>query len=296
MEISRRHLLFAPWLSQLSAIELNKIKLGVTNDEVSEDPLVTVKFLRDYGLRYSEIRNVWGKYNTAQPIEKIRELRTIFDEHGIQTSVLATGFFKVPLPPNADALDKQWALLDAAMERAALLGTKRIRTFGFTYRDGEKPEAAVYPRIYELLTEAAKRARVKGLQLALENVGQSYIWSSTEAAAMLKAVKDDALGLTWDPNNAAQSGEKPFPDGFKRLDPARILNVHLRDFRRNGTGGADWCAVGEGEMDNLGQIRALLKHGYRDVFTLETHYKSPLGKEHASRTSMTALVKVFAKA
>ena len=49
-------------------------------------------------------------------------------------------------------------------------------------------------------------------------------------------VKDDNVGLTWDPKNAAQSGEKPFPDGYRRLDPARILHVHLRDYRHDQTG------------------------------------------------------------
>ena len=109
----------------------------------------------------------------------------------------------------------------------------------------------------------------------------------------MAAVKADNLGLTWDPNNAAQSGEKPFPEGYKRLDPKRIFNVHLRDFRKAASGSAvEWCAVGEGEADNVGQIRAIRKDGYRGPFTLETHYKSPQGKEHASRMSMTALLKV----
>ena len=51
-------------------------------------------------------------------------------------------------------------------------------------------------------------------------------------------------------------------------------------------------AVGEGEADNLGQIRALLKDGYKGTFTLETHWKSPKGKEFATRTSLTALLKI----
>jgi sugar phosphate isomerase/epimerase len=108
-------------------------------------------------------------------------------------------------------------------------------------------------------------------------------------------LKDDyapRLGLVWDPNNAGASGEQPFPDGYRLLDPARIIHVHLRDYRRNSEGKVEWTAVGEGEFDNLGQLRALLKDGYKETFTLETHYKSPLGKAHASRTSLTALLKI----
>jgi sugar phosphate isomerase/epimerase len=299
MKLTRRSLLAAPFAAPLLALDPSKLKLSITIDEIDDDPVVCVRFMKEFGLRYGEIRNVWGKYNTSLPLEKMKELRQIFNEHGIQTSVLATGFFKVPLPPDTpagqEALDKQWKLLDGAMERASIMGTKKIRTFAFTYGNDEKPNPAVYPRIYELVKEAARRAKAKGFQLALENVNHSYVWSSTETAALLKAVQDDALGLTWDPNNAAETLEKSYPDGYRKLDPARILNVHLRDFRKNAEGKVEWCAVGEGEMDNLGQIRALRKAGYDQAFTLETHYKSPQGKQHASRTSMTGLLKVVEK-
>ena len=297
--MTRRELFFASLAAPLLALDPAKLKLGISIDEIDDDPMVIVPFMKEFGLRYAEIRNIWGKYNTSQPLEKLTELRKIFDQHGITTSVLATGFFKVPLPPDTpagrEALDKQWQLLDGAMERASIMGTKKIRTFAFTYGNDEKPDPAAYPRIYELVKEAARRARAKGFQLALENVNHSYVWSSTETAALLKAIPDDALGLTWDPNNAAETFEKSFPEGFAKLDAARILNVHLRDFRKNAAGKVEWCAVGEGEMDNLGQIRALRKAGYREAFTLETHYRSPLGKQHASRTSMTGLMKVVEK-
>lgn len=289
MSPTRRSFLLAP--GALAALPLSQLQLGVTNDEIADDPAAAVRFLKEFGLRWAEIRNVWGKYNTAQPLEKMRELRSLFDEHGISTSVLATGFFKVPVPRTDRALDEQWALLDAGLERAKIMGTSTLRTFAFTYRPNEKDEA-VYGRIYELLREAARRAKAHGCRLAVENVGQSYVWSSSECAAMLKAVREDNLGLTWDPNNAAQMGDRVFPEGYRRLDPGRIFNIHLRDFRKSAAGPVEWCAVGEGEMDNLGQIRAARRDGYRGPFTLETHYKSPLGKEHASRTSLGALLKV----
>jgi sugar phosphate isomerase/epimerase len=287
----------APLAKLAKAIPLAKFPLGVTTDEIDEDLKTALTFLREFGLEQAEIRNLWGKYNTAQPIEKIREARKMMDEYRVKTSILSTGFFKVPLPADKSAaLDEQWALLDGAFDRADIMGVKKLRTFAFTYRAGEKPDPAVYPRIYELLREAAKRARARGFQLAVENVGESYVWSGEEAGRMLKAVKDDALGLTWDPNNAAVTGEKSYPDGYKQLDTARILHVHLRDFRRNANGKVEWCAVGEGEMDNLGQIRALLAAGYKGTWTLETHYRSPQGKAHATRTSLTALLKVVEKA
>jgi L-ribulose-5-phosphate 3-epimerase len=298
--ISRRSFLYAPALavagSRLQAIPLSQIRLGVTTDEIDEDVLTAARFLREFGLGYAEVRSIWGKYNTSQPVDKVREAKQIFDEHKIRTSVLGTAFFKIPLPPETPqgqgVLDNQWALLDSGMERAKILGTDKIRVFAFTYDKGDTRDSKTYGRIYELVREAAARAKTRGFRLALENVGGSYVSTGAEAANLLKAVPDDNLGLTWDPNNAAASGEQAFPDGYRKLDPARIIHVHLRDFAHKD-GKVEWRAVGDGEMDNLNQVRALLKSGYKETFTLETHYRSPQGKAHATRTSLTGLLKVI---
>ena len=93
-----------------------------------------------------------------------------------------------------------------------------------------------------------------------------------------------------------RKGRYPFPEGYKLLDPARIIHVHLRDFKHNAAGKVEWCAVGEGEADNLGQSRALVKDGLKGTGTLETHLRPPQGKAYASSTSLKALLKVIEKA
>ncbi|MEO8128704.1 MAG: hypothetical protein ABI822_16500, partial [Bryobacteraceae bacterium] len=123
---TRREALAAPALAfpihRLLALPLAQMKLGVTTDEIDEDVTTAANFLREFGLSWAEIRNVWGKYNTAQPMEKIREASSILDQHKIRVSIEGTGFFKVPLPAETaegqKALDEQWKLLDGAMERA----------------------------------------------------------------------------------------------------------------------------------------------------------------------------------
>ena len=286
----------APLASRLPALPLSTFKLGITTDEVDDDPLAAAHFLRRYGLRWAEVRNIWGPYNTAQPLEKVRQARTIFDEQGIRISVLDTGFFKIPLPPDTPEgrrkLDEQWKLLDSAMERAAVFGTRKIRIFTFMLGKGEKPSTKSCDRIDELLREAARRARPGRFELAVEDIGGGYVSNAAESAELLNRVKDDNIGLTWDPNNAAESGEQPFPGGYRRLDPARIFHVHLRDYRHDSAGKVVWTAVGQGEFDNLGQIRALLKDGYKETFTLETHWRDPHGKLYSTETSLKGLLKI----
>jgi sugar phosphate isomerase/epimerase len=275
----------------LPAEKLSRFRLGITTDEINEDLAEACRFLRRFGLEYAEIRNIGGKYNTAQPIEKIQEARKVLDEYRIRLAILDTGFFKVPLPPEGAEgnrkIDEQWKLLDAAKERAKILGTDKIRIFGFTYREGQKiPHAEA--RIAELLSEAVRRA--PGFRLAMENVGESYVWSGAQSADMLRRVK--GLWLVWDPNNAASTGEQSFPDGYKLLDPARIVHVHLRDYKRLPGGKTEWCGVGQGEFDHVGQFRALFKAGYKETMSLETHFQIDGSKAKASEFSIQALLKI----
>lgn len=294
LRLSRRAVLASTLAVLAKAVPLADVRLGVTADEIDEDPQVAGAFLERFGIRYAEVRNLWGKYNTAQPLEKVKEARATFAAHHVQVQVLDTAFFRGAVPMDAAALDKEWALLDSAMDRADIFGAKVLRTFAFLPKDGNTSDMSVAPRSYELLQEAATRAAKRDLRLAIENLKGSYVQTGADSARILKAVKHPNLGLTWDPNNAAAAGEKSFPDGFKQLDPARIFNVHLRDFAHKD-GKVEWAAVGTGEFDNLAQIRALRKAGYRGPLTLETHWHDPKGKAYSTEVSLTALLKVIEK-
>ena len=301
---SRRELLAASGLAlfarRLGALPLADIKLGVTTDEIDDDVNIAAKFLAEHNLKWAEVRNIWGKYNTDQPMDKVREARGILDERGVKVSIEGTGFFKIPLPPETPAgqsrLDKEWELLDRSFERAKAFGTNKLRIFTFMLGRGEKPTPEGYERIYELTREAARRARRAGCLLAVETIGGGWVGTGAQGGELLKQVKEDSLGITWDPNNAAQEGETPYPDGYRKLDVARIFHVHLRDFKHEN-GKVVWAAVGQGEFDNVAQIRALLKDGYKGTFTLETHWRDPQDRRpmHATEISLAGMMKVIEK-
>src|SRR3954447_11822236 len=208
---NRRQFLAAPALAllarRLRALPLADIKLGITTDEIDDDVLTAAKFLQQNNLHWAEIRNIWGPYNTSQPLEKVREANRILDEHGIKVSIEGTGFFKIPLPPDTPegqkTLDAQWTLLEAAKERAKAFDTDKLRIFTFMLGKGETKTDQAYDRIWELTREAARRA--KGFRLAVENIGGGYVSTGAEAGIMFKNVKEGNIGLTWDPNNAGES-------------------------------------------------------------------------------------------
>ena len=100
--LTRRAAFAAAFAPFASALPMAKVSLGVTTDEIDDDVEVAAAFLQEFKLHWAEVRNIWGKYNTAQPVDRVREARAIFDKHGIRTSILGTGFFKIPLPPCRD--------------------------------------------------------------------------------------------------------------------------------------------------------------------------------------------------
>jgi len=301
--ITRRNLLggvaFAGLASRLPAAKLSAFKLGITTDEVDDDLGVAIEFIKRFGLKYAEIRGLWGKYNTSQPVEKIHRAKKLLDENNIAACILDTGFFKIQLPPETaegnKKLDEQWALLDRAMERARIFGTNKIRTFAFQYAKGGQPDASLYPRISELLKEAARRAKKGGFRLAIENVGGNHVSTAAQLAKMLELVQDDAFGAIWEPNNSVREGGTGFPEGYRLIDPKRIFHVHLRDFRKMPSGKYEWCGVGQGEFDHVGQLRALLKDGYKETLSLETHFTIDGSKAKASEYSMKGLLAAIAK-
>ncbi len=301
--ITRRNLLGTVALgglaSRLPAAKLSAFKLGITTDEVDDDLGVAIEFIKRFGLKYAEIRSLSGKYNTSQPVEVVREAKKLLDENNIAACILDTGFFKVQLPPETaegnKKLDEQWALLDRAMERAKIFGTDKIRTFAFQYPKGSQPDASLYPRISELLKEASRRARKGGFRLAIENVGGNHVSTAAQLAKMMDLVQDDAFGAIWEPNNSVREGGTGFPEGYRLIDPKRIFHVHLRDFRKMPSGRYEWCGVGQGEFDHVGQLRALLKDGYKETLSLETHFTIDGSKAKASEFSMKGLLAAIAK-
>ena len=299
MTLSRRHFLAAsavtPFAGCLQALPLSAIRLGVTSDEIDEDPAIAAEFLHRFGVQYAEVRNIWGKYNTAQPLDKVREARAKFDAQNVKVSIVDTAFFRGAIPSDGPALDKEWTLLDNAMDRADIFGTKLLRTFAFMPAAGASQEGGVPDRGLALLHDAARRAAKRDFRLAIENLKGSYVQIGADAAKLLASANEPNLGLTWDPNNAAAAGEKSFPDGYRLLNPARIFHVHLRDFRHKPDGTVEWTAVGAGEFDNFAQITALRKDGFRGSLTLETHWRAPEGKAFSTETSLKALLKVIDK-
>lgn len=277
-------------------------KLGVITDEVSPDlPTALHKFIPKYGLKWIEIRNVTIDGQKHYPFRdetpaQLHEMRRQLDGAGVRLSVLDTDVYKIPLPgtklaqgaagelnPSSGEYDRQLENLKRGADSAHILGTDKLRLFSFLRADDLN---SVFNRVIDELGKAVDVAKRNGVVLVMENEFSCNIATGAESGRMLKAISDPTLMLNWDPGNAIQAGEIPFPNGWDSFDHSRIGHMHLKD-----GDGHHWLPIGGGKIDFIGQFRALKQMGYSQTLSLETHYRNAQHDPYTSSVeSMDGLV------
>jgi len=276
-------------------------KLSVLTDEISQDFGHACEVAaREFGLGYVELRAMHNKNVMTWDAHDIAEARKVLEQFQLRVSEIASPIFKTdwpgapksPFSPKkpefgADFTEAQQdELTDRACELAKTFNTTYVRIFDFWRLDDQKPHRAA---IDDRVRQAAIRAGKKGVTLNLENEGSCNTATGAEAGRLLNAVREPTLMVNWDPGNAAERGEKAYPDGYAKLPKDRIGHVHCKDVVTKAGGGTEWAAMGTGIVDWAGQFRAFKKDGYAGAISLETHWRGGLTPEEASRRSMAGL-------
>jgi len=280
---------------------LSRFKLGAISDGFSQDFEEALKIMRGYGLRWVEIRKVFGVYNIEASPQQIQQIKRQLDKYEFRVSVIDSALYKCTLPGTKPAnvekdeypYAEQMDLLKRACDRAHALGADKIR--GFTFWRVAHPES-ISERVAEELVKAAEVARGAGMRLVIENEESCNAATGSELAETLrKAASAPNLGANWDVGNGYWRGEVSFPNGYRALDKKRIWHLHLK-----GVGCQDQLAnctetfADQGQIDLAGQFRKLLRDGYQETMSLECEFKAP-GRSHLETTkrSLEGLLKVM---
>jgi sugar phosphate isomerase/epimerase len=270
------------------------VEIGAVTDEFSPDNLDrALAAMAELGMTFAELRVVNGRNIIDHTDAEVDAVRAQVEARGMRVVSIASPVLKCTLPDGppiapqiqqdmfsaAYSFDDQPTLARRAFEIAGRMGAQVVRVF--SYWRTVDPDAC-FDRVASALHDLANEAAKRGLVIGIENEHACNIATGAETARLLAAVPTPALQVIWDPANALVAGETPFPDGYARLPPARIIHVHAKD-----------CAVrehvpvfgplGEMSVDWQGQLAALARDGYRRTISLETHWKGPDGdKFHAS--------------
>jgi L-ribulose-5-phosphate 3-epimerase len=269
-------------------------RLAAITDEFSPDLDKALEGMAAVGMTGAELRLVSGRNMIDLDDREIDRVRKTVEGRGMTIVSLASPLLKCVLP-DAPALDTriehdvfgspytyedQPRLTRRAFEIAKRTGAGIIRVFSYWRTvEPERCFAAAASALHELGDEAAKH----GVVIGLENEQACNAGTGDEAARLLALVDHPNVKAVWDPANASILGETPYPDGYRRLPPARIAHVHAKDCIVSDHK-PTWGAVGEMGVDWKGQIAALRRDGYSGWISLETHWTGPNGDKFEAST------------
>jgi len=284
---------------------VSPFKLAAISDGFSQDFEKALKIMKGYGLSWVEIRGLWGKYNTEATQEEIRRVKELLDQYNFKCSVVDSGFYKCVLPgTNAVSIEGgyhtpysgQMDLLKRAMDRCHAWGTDKVRIFTF-WRVANPQE--IYRRISEDLAKAADVAKKGGGgRLVIENEESCNAATGRELAAILKLAPAPNLGYNWDVGNGYDRGEVSYPDGYNALEKGRIWNIHLKGMHcQSGLKQCEETIADSGEIDLVGQMRALRRDNYNESMSLEGEFNAfCLNDPQTTERSLQGLLRVVNQA
>ena len=255
-------------------------KLSVITDEVSQDLERVARFAKRFKLDGIEIRSLWNK-GPHELVERASEIRATLRKYDLEVCCIASPFFKA----NIDD-EKEYAqhieILKKVIELAKSLDTNLIRGFTF-WRKGPLDE--YLDRILSKFEEPLDIIKSEGVVLLIENEPSTHVNNGRRLAQFLEALRANCVMGLWDPGNDMfdPEGETPYPEGYEHVR-GKIAHIHIKDGKRVERK-AVWTPVGEGEVDYIGQLRALKEDDYTGYLSLETHWrpKIELSEEQVSR-------------
>lgn len=269
-----------------------KIPIAAITDEFSSDLDTALEYMQEIGMAAAELRVVFGKNMMDLNEDELNLTRAILRQRGFEVISIASPLLKCTLPgaPPVDSrfqkdvfaskhtYEDQPRLAEHAFAVAKKFGAKIVRVFSY-WRTIDP--AACLDAIVAALSELATKAAQHDVIIGLENEHACNIATAAETARLLEHIEHPNLMVVWDPANALVSGENPFPDGYRRLKPDRIVHVHAKDCAVNGHK-PEFGPLGTRHIDWKGQIAALVADGYKGHISLETHWPGPGGDKLAA--------------
>lgn len=270
----------APALFGAKRIDLSRISL--LTDEIARTPEEAIAFARQYGIRWVELRGVPGVNGPPYAYlaeEKLREVAKDLKAAGLGVSFLNTPLLKFAMPGTEPARRREQTAAQKMTQneyekqlferriddlRKAILAAHIFQVKGvrvFTFARVAEPES-VFPKIAEVIDEMVSIAEKEGVELLVENESSCNVATCAELKRICELVPRKGFGINWDPVNALNSKEQPFPEGYALLPKKRIHNVQMK---------ARGLVIGPDLLDWGGIFTTLAQDGYKGKVGLETH-------------------------
>jgi sugar phosphate isomerase/epimerase len=249
-------------------------RLAILTDEVSQELDDVIRFAREFSLDGIEVRSLFGRAFKDLTKEDLTRIAKAARDAGLAIAGCASPVFKCNLDAPAE-IAEHVELFKRSVEAAHILGTDMVRVFTFLRRShpATAPDLEQAASHIPQLLECVQGTNIR---IGIENEASCIMGNAAETAEFFRHLPDSPqLGVVWDPCNCLylEGNEDPATEGYELIAP-RVIHVHIKDARREGSKPAQTCIeIGTGTMDLPAHMKALKAGGYRGWITLETHWR-----------------------
>lgn len=235
-------------------------------DEISPELGVQLDTLAAEGMRFLELRGVWGKNVLKLDDAEIARVKGALRERGVGVSSIGSPIGKLGI---GDDFAPHLADFRRALAVAAELAAPFIRIFSFFMPEGDDP-ASHRGAVIDRLGQLVRAAEGSGVTLLHENEKEIYGDTPGRCLDLLRSIDSPIFRAAWDPANFVQCGVRPHREGYAELRPY-IAYVHVKD---SILATRQVVPAGEGDGELRETIAALRASGFDGFFSLEPHLQA----------------------
>jgi L-ribulose-5-phosphate 3-epimerase len=202
--------------------------------------------------------------NTTPDQREAEEIKKAADDAGIKIdSVMNMAHWKYPLS-SADPAVVQKSLdgMKTSMNNAKLWGSYSVLLVPAVVNE-ETSYKDAWTRSQKAIRTLIPMAKQLGVVIALEEVWNKFLLSPLEFATYIDEFKSPWIKAWFDVGNVVLFG---YPEDWIRTLGKRIVEVHLKDFKRKGY---EWVNLGEGSVNWPEVKKAFAEIGYSGYATTE---------------------------
>lgn len=202
---------------------MTNILLSAFSDEYATSFEEQLIGMRDFGIRYIELRHADGINVSCMTSEQVAQAKTLLDRYGIAVSAIGSPLGKIKLDGDLDA---HLETAKTVFEAARTLGARYVRVFSFYAPDGKRI-TDMRDEVFSAMEKLLCLAREYGVTLCHENEALIYGDVPARCRELLDHFGGE-LKCVFDMGNFVLEGVTPYPDAYELLKKD-IAYFHIKD-------------------------------------------------------------------
>lgn len=256
-------------------------------DEISPEPQAQMDALEANGIRFIELRGVWGQNVMTFSKQQQTDLKKQFGDRGFGVSCIASPIGKAKL---SDDYRKHFDDFKRAVDIAQFFDSRYIRIFSYYPPDGEDI-ADHRLEVINRLAEKVDYVENLPITLVLENESNLFGAYPERCVYLHAAIPSEHLVAAFDPANFVNMNVRDVYNTCWLPLRKFVGYFHIKDFKYGEKEHAVPAGTGDGHIPEI--LRDAAADGYNGFLALEPH----LGKAlHSTGETGPQLFKVAADA